>query len=251
MKTVIKPAAELSTEELVKFLKEANAAYRSGQPIVDDATYDHIYLAELAKREPDHPYLNSVEAEAEFESATGTKKVRHLNPMLSTDKAYTQEEITAFVTRVIKFAEKLGIEESELQFRITPKLDGMAANYSDDILATRGNGQLGNDISRNLQRGLVALGGENTGVGEIVISESYFKENLNDQFSHPRNFVTGLIGADNLSKEATEAMQDKVIRFVPYSQLNNELCGTEALRKHVEYFVPKLKESVNTRLMAV
>ena len=240
MNSVVKPAVELSTEELVKFLEEANAAYRSGKPIVDDSTYDQVYRAELTARDPDHPFLNTVEPEAEPESAS-TKKVRHLQPMLSTDKAYTQDEITAFVTRVVKFAEKLGVEESALEFRITPKLDGMAANYSNDILATRGNGQLGNDITRNLKRGLVALGGTNTGVGEIVISETYFNDNLNDQFSHPRNFVTGLIGADNLSKEAVEAMQDKVIRFVPYSQLKNELCGTEALRNDVESMCAKIE----------
>jgi len=231
----------MSTEELVSFLKEANAAYRSGNNIIDDATYDQVYLAELQSREPDHWYLNSVEPEAEPESVSATKKIRHLSPMLSTDKAYTQEEITAFVTRVVKFAEKLSIPESDLQFKITPKLDGMAANYTDDILATRGNGQLGNDISRNLQRGLVAVGGVNTGVGEIVISKAYFNENLNDQFSHPRNFVTGLIGADNLSKEAMEAMQDKVIRFVPYSLLNHEVCDTQALRENVETLCAKVE----------
>ncbi len=238
MSQAIKPAAELSTEELVNFLMEANAAYRSGQPLIDDATYDQVYRAELEKRDPEHEFLNSVEPEIE---ALGTKKVRHLNPMLSTDKAYTQEEMDAFVNRVIKFAEKEGIDESALQFRITPKLDGMAANYSDDILATRGNGQLGNDISRNLERGLVTLGGANTGVGEIVISQAYFNENLNDQFSHPRNFVTGLIGADNLSKEAIEAMQDKVIRFVPYSQLNHVLCDTNSLRQNVEILCAQIE----------
>ena len=241
MNQAIKPASKMSTEELVSFLEEANAAYRSGSSIIDDATYDQVYLAELQSREPDHRFLNSVEPEAEPVNGSTTKKIRHLNPMLSTDKAYTQEEITAFVTRVVKFAEKLSIPESDLQFRITPKLDGMAANYADDILATRGNGQLGNDISRNLQRGLVTVGGVNTGVGEIVILETYFNENLNDQFSHPRNFVTGLIGADNLSKEAVEAMQDNVIRFVPYSQLNHELCDTEALRENVEMLCAKVE----------
>ena len=47
----IKPAAELSTEELVNFLKEANAAYRSGKPLIDDETYDQVYRAELASRD--------------------------------------------------------------------------------------------------------------------------------------------------------------------------------------------------------
>jgi len=74
----IKPAAELSTEELVNFLMEANAAYRSGQPLIDDATYDQVYRAELEKRDPEHEFLNSVEPELETIS---TKKVRHLNPL--------------------------------------------------------------------------------------------------------------------------------------------------------------------------
>ena len=230
MSQAIKPATEMTTEELVSFLEQANTAYRNGEAIITDATYDLVYLAELKLRDPDHPYLNAVEPETDV----GSTKIRHLKPMLSTDKAYTQEEITAYVTRVIKFAEKLEIAESDLRFRITPKLDGMAANYESGILATRGNGQLGNDISRNLQRGLVTVGGENTGVGEIVISAAYFAENLSDQFSHPRNFVTGLIGADTLSKEAVEAMQDGVVRFVPYSQLEAIECTTEALRTESE-----------------
>lgn len=240
MSQAIKPATEMSTEELVTFLIQANEAYRSGEPLITDATYDQVYLAELRLRDPDHPYLNVVEPEADVSEGT-IKKIRHTTPMLSTDKAYSQEEITAFVTRVVKFADKLGVDESSLQFRITPKLDGMAANYSNGILATRGNGQLGNDITRNLQRGLVTVSGENTGIGEIVISSAYFNENLSDQFSHPRNFVTGLIGADTLSKEATEAMQDKVIRFVPYSQLNHEQCDTNALRTQVEALCAKVE----------
>lgn len=240
MSKAIKPATEMTTEELVYFLTKANEAYRSGRPLINDATYDQVYLHELQSRDSDHPFLNSVEPEADIEGSS-SKKVRHISPMLSTDKAYTQEEITAFVNRVVKFAEKLDIEESALEFRITPKLDGMAANYTDNILATRGNGQLGNDITRNIQRGLVTVGGENTGVGEIVISSAYFKENLSDQFSHPRNFVTGLIGADTLSNEAVEAMQDKVIRFVPYSKLNLELCDTEALRNNVEALCAKVE----------
>jgi len=235
---VIKPAIEMTTDELLAFLNKANDAYRSGKPLITDATYDQVYLQELKSRSPEHPYLNAVEPEVDVVSS---KKVRHRTPMLSTDKAYTQEEISAFVTRVAKFAEKLEIATDTLEFRITPKLDGMAANYEDGVLATRGNGQLGNDITRNISRGLVMLGGENTGIGEIVISNAYFEENLSDQFSHPRNFVTGLIGADTLSKEAVEAMQDKVIRFVPYSQLNHILCNSNTLNSEAEMLCAKVE----------
>jgi len=237
----MKKAAEMSTAELVTFLKETNAAYRSGAPIIDDATYDEVYRAELVSRDPTHSFLNPSQPEAKPSSASTKKEVRHLNPMLSIEKAYTQEDITSFITRVIKYADEQGIKESEIQFRITPKLDGMAANYQDDILATRGDGHTGNDITNNLQRGLITLGGANTGLGEIVISEAYFDENLSDLSSNPSSFVTNLISAANLSKEAIEAMQDKVIRFVPYSLLNHEVCDTVSLRENVEMLCSRIE----------
>jgi len=225
-----KPVAELSIETLIEWLTYANKAYRKGKPVISDETYDHVYYAELIKRDPEHPFLHTVEPESD----SSTNKVRHSMPMLSTDKAYSQDDITTFVERVVRHAEAVDITAEDLRFRITPKLDGMAANYVDDVLATRGNGRLGNDISRNLQRGLNTVGGKNTGVGEIVIEQRYFADNLSDQFSHPRNFVTGLIGADTLSDEAKEALQDGVIRFVPYQTLNAKECTTEQLLTQVE-----------------
>jgi len=243
-----KPVAELSTEQLVEWLIYANDAYRNGKAVIDDDTYDHVYYAELVKRDPQHPFLHSVEPESDSDNDNDKGeinvkvkgkvkvKVRHKAPMLSTDKAYSQEDISTFVERIIRHAETLDIEASALRFRITPKLDGMAARYEDDVLATRGNGLLGNDISRNLKRGLVAVGGENTGNGEIVITADYFAQNLSDQFSHPRNFVTGLIGADTLSEQANQALQQGVVRFIPYQTLalTATECGYEQLSTQVE-----------------
>jgi DNA ligase (NAD+) len=232
-----KPVEELSTEQLVEWLMYANDEYRKGKPVIDDDTYDQVYYAELVKRDPRHPFLNAVEPESE----NGKVKIRHKTPMLSTDKAYSQDEIITFVERIIRHAEAVDIEASALRFRITPKLDGMAARYEDDILATRGNGLLGNNISRNLQRGLVAVGGKNTGNGEIVITAKYFAENLSDQFSHPRNFVTGLIGADTLSEQANQALKEGVVRFVPYQMLKAKECGYEQLLTEVEVLCEQIE----------
>ncbi len=240
MNPTVKPAKDMTTDELVDFLTLANNAYRSGNPIINDETYDQIYYAELKQRAPQHAYFDLVEPEPELTHEKGGK-VRHSIPMLSTDKAYTQEETNAFVKRVVKEAEALGLDRSDIKFRITPKLDGMAARYLDDVLATRGNGLVGNDITRNLNRGLITIGGANSGVGEIVIVEQYFKQNLSDKFSHPRNFVTGLIGADTLSEEAKEALQDGVVHFVPYSQLEAIECNCDQLSTQVEALCEKIE----------
>lgn len=240
-----KPVAELSTEQLVEWLIYANDEYRRGKPVIDDDTYDQVYYAELVKRNPQHPFLHTVEPEPESDNDNdnGKVKIRHKAPMLSTDKAYSQDEIITFVERIIRHAEAVDIEASALRFRITPKLDGMAARYEDDRLVTRGNGLLGNEISRNLKRGLVAVGGKNTGNGEIVITANYFAENLSDQFSHPRNFVTGLIGADTLSEQANKALQAGVIRFVPYQTLTAEKCGYKKLSTEVEVLCEKIESA--------
>lgn len=239
MTTTIKPVKDMNTDELVAFLHELNAAYRKGEPLVEDDTYDHVYLAELKHRDPDHEFLQLVEPEA----ATKGKKVRHTIPMLSTEKAYEQDEINAFIKRVIKAAEEADIAEDDIKFRITAKLDGMAGKYENDILATRGNGLLGNDVTHNIKRGVLCIGGENSGVGEIVISKQYFEENLSEQFSHPRNFVTGVIGSDTLNDLAVKALQDQAIHFVAYSALESVSCNVEQLSTQIETLCDQVEQA--------
>lgn len=237
MSSNIKPVSELNTHELVSLLEELNVAYRSGSPLVTDDTYDHVYLAELVKREPSHPFLNAVETESNL----GAGKVRHTVPMLSTEKAYSQEEVNAFIKRVIKKASEIALPENEIVFRITPKLDGMAGKFENNVLATRGNGLLGNDITHNLKRGVISIGGDNSGVGEIVVPNAYFDDNLADHFSHPRNFITGLIGSDTLNDIAKEALQDKAVHFVSYQTLDFVECNVESLSQDIESLCDKLE----------
>ena len=76
------------TPKLVTFLEKAVLAYRQGSPLIDDDTYDHIYLDELQRREPDHPYLTKVETEPNF----GSGRLKHPEPMLSLEKSYSVDE---------------------------------------------------------------------------------------------------------------------------------------------------------------
>lgn len=211
----IESVKNLSTEELVAFLTEANIAYRNGNPIIDDATYDHVYLSELSSRVPDHPFLKNVEPEGNF----GTGKIKHDKPLLSTDKAYTVDEIKSFVKRIETAAEELRINPCSLLYRVTPKLDGMAGSYTRSRLVTRGNGAVGSDVTHIFDRGVLPIGGIDTGLGEIVLSQAYWDQKLSDRFAHPRNVVVGLVGADNLNDDAAQALVDRAVHFVPYSQL--------------------------------
>ncbi|MBF0225659.1 MAG: DNA ligase [Desulfobacterales bacterium] len=199
-------------EKLVEDLRKYNEAYREGEPIITDAEYDEL-VEKLRLLAPDNSFLQSVEPE-KFE---GKKEIKHPFPMLSTEKAYSKDDLLRFLNRIKKESEKIGIET--IVFKITPKLDGLAGRDDGTILVTRGNGIAGYDITNAFDKGIIPIGGRGLGLGEIVILKSYFDENLSEYFEHPRNMVVGIIASDNLNEFAKEALQNEAVHFVPYKKL--------------------------------
>ena len=226
------------TSKLVSFLEEASLTYRNGSPIIDDDTYDHIYLAELRKREPEHPLLNKIEEEPDF----GTGRLRHSEPMLSIEKSYSVEETQKWVNRVLKEANKQTIDADEIRVIATAKLDGLAAVYREDgLLATRGDGTHGNDITSSFDKGVVNFGKGTSGVGELVMTTYYFEKNLKQLgYAHPRNICVGVVNSDEVNEDFTEALKDGAVRFIPYStmgrwegSLNELIDNHEKIQKQV------------------
>jgi DNA ligase (NAD+) len=75
--------------------------------------------------------------------------------------------------------------------------------------ATRGNGEVGYEISSAFAKGVVPIGGRGQGMGEIVVVKSYFDEHMTDFFEHPRNMVVGIIASDTLNENAAIALNDR------------------------------------------
>ena len=214
-----KPINELSIDELLIVLKVANALYRSATPVVRDATYD-TYIAKLKSINPEHIYLNNVEPEVLVDSKTSALPKR----MLSTDKAYSFDEIKKWVNRVIKASQEIGIDESTLQIRVTPKLDGYAAYDDGTTLYTRGDGFRGQDITRAFDKGLkVALDGERgLGPGEIVIKKSYFDTFLSNDFENSRNIQAAIIAEKKVDKSIQKAIDEGACVFYPFQLIENK-----------------------------
>ncbi len=215
--TINQQVETLSTAELSEFLMISNALYRSGDALISDADYDFIFLAELKKRDPQHPFITQIEPEPVTESKT----VRFPEKMLSTDKAYTLEEIKRWLKRVEKSALSLNKTFESLIFRVTPKLDGYAAYDDGKKLYTRGDGIKGTDITRTFTRGLQVAnhGKRGLGAGEIVISKTYFAKNLADQFDNSRNFQASIIKEKALSPLAEQAIKSGAVVFFPFAIL--------------------------------
>ena len=219
---------ELSTGDLAEAIERFEAVYRSGTPEVSDYDFDHVYLAELQRREPSHPLLKRVGAEPDF----GVGKVVHPQPMLSTDKVYSESDVRGFTERVSGAAADLGIDPEKIVYQLTPKLDGMAARYDGSMLVTRGDGLRGYNVSNAIEKG-IAL--DVPGVGEIVMPSQYFDQHLKADFKKARNFVVGCISADTLKAESVAAFEAGAIQFVNYISLQSiDVVGGTALCVEIE-----------------
>lgn len=221
------------TTELVAFLEQAVLAYRQGTPLIDDDTYDHVYLSELQQRAPEHPFLHQVEAEPEY----GLGRLKHPEPMLSTEKSYSIDETRKWVNRILAEAKNSHIDESEIKVIVTAKLDGLAAMLREDgLLVTRGDGAYGNSISSAFDKGVVDTGEGMPGVGELVMEQAYFETHLKPLgYSHPRSICVGIVNSDEINEDFMRALKEGVIRYVPYFTLARwEGPLQELLEKHEE-----------------
>jgi DNA ligase (NAD+) len=233
---------DLSEEELVEFLRIANALYRGGYPLISDADYDGIYLQELRKRNPNHDYLYSVEPEAGIEGP----KVDLPVTMLSTEKGTTLKDVERWRDRVKTAARGIGINADNLEVRVTPKLDGYAAYDDGNILYTRGDGRRGTDITRVFKRGLAVVGDERgLGPGEIVVDKEYFEKNLSSYFENTRNFQSTIIKEKKLEPYVEDAIKDKAVVFYPFKKMKSWTGSIDKMISEFDNIVQEVWKYIN------
>ena len=128
--------------------------YVLNEPVVSDYEYDKL-LAELIALESDHPEWitpDSPTQRAGAAPAEGFTKVEHPAPILSLANAYDWEGAEAWIERIGKLDERV----AQADFVVEPKLDGLTVvlHYREGSFiqgATRGNGEVGEDITTNLR----------------------------------------------------------------------------------------------------
>ena len=147
-------AAELRAE----LTEHGHRYYVLDDPSVTDDVYDAL-LDELRAIEAEHPELLTPDSPTQRvggEPVSHLEKVRHLQPMLSLANARSEEELTAWVERMRAHLAREGIEDPDFAYVVEPKVDGLAISlvYEDGVLArgaTRGNGEVGEDVTHNLR----------------------------------------------------------------------------------------------------
>jgi DNA ligase (NAD+) len=149
-------AAELAA--LAERIATADVAYhQQDAPVMTDAEYDTLRRRNTAI-EARFPALKRADSPNEAPPgaapAAGFAKSRHGTPMLSLDNAFAPTDFTEFAKSIRRFL-KLG-EDEVLRFVGEPKIDGLSVNllYENGTFvrgATRGDGTVGEDITRNLE----------------------------------------------------------------------------------------------------
>jgi len=187
--------------------------YVLDDPEIGDDAYDRL-LDELRGIEREHPELLTPDSPTQRvggEPVGRLEKVRHLEPMLSLGNVRSEEELRAWVDRMRNHLAREGIDQPRFSYVVEPKIDGLAISlvYRNGVLergATRGNGEIGEDVTHNLRTiGAIPLRIDDAPPlvevrGEVYMSLRDFTA-LNERraeagestFMNPRNSAAGTI----------------------------------------------------------
>jgi DNA ligase (NAD+) len=132
--------------------------YVLDDPEIGDDAYDAL-LDELRSIEAEHPELVTPDSPTQRvggEPVSDLVKVRHPQQMLSLANARSAEELRAWIQRMRHHLAREGIDDPEFEYVAEPKIDGLAISllYRNGIFergATRGNGEIGEDVTHNLR----------------------------------------------------------------------------------------------------
>lgn len=183
------------------------AYWKLNKPLVNDPIYDQI-VKRLLKIEPDNKYLKEIHTP----KVESIGKVTHIIKMLSLGKAYTYNEL-------ILWAGKLARTPGE-KFRLMPKLDGVSGQKKNGVLATRGDGEIGENITHKLSFiNTVTKGDPEDMRGEILFTKTMFqdiKESITrksgEQYKNERNAVGGILRRSDIAPL-------KILMFVDFEYI--------------------------------
>nr|WP_320130485.1 hypothetical protein [uncultured Sphaerochaeta sp.] len=135
-----------------KLLNYQRAYYVDSRPLVADTEYDRLFdrLSLLEQEHPELKFPDSPTQRVGSDLSGEFPEVVHTIPVLSLDKAYSNEAIQSWIS---KSQQKM---QQDLSFVIEEKIDGvsMVLYYEKGLLVravTRGNGTVGNDVTANIK----------------------------------------------------------------------------------------------------
>ena len=212
--------------------KAADSYYNSGKEIMSDHEYDTLYdELEALEKETGIVLNGSRTQQVGYEVASSLTKVKHTSKMLSLDKTKSVDELT----------EWLGGNKGFLSW----KLDGLTLvltfeNGSLVQAVTRGNGEVGEDITSNA-RHIIGIPAKIPFTGKMVVrGESLMKyedfKRVNSQsedgsqYKNPRNLCVGTVR--NLDSKVTA---ERNINFFAFNLVSAEGYENNSFAERIEW----------------
>ncbi|MDZ4383427.1 MAG: NAD-dependent DNA ligase LigA, partial [Thermodesulfovibrionia bacterium] len=199
--------------EIEKLVKDLNyhcyRYYVLDSPVISDEEYDRLYK-HLKELEEQYGYVlpDSPTQRVGAPPLDKFVKVKHKEPMLSLDNAFSEDEVKEFEERI----KRLIKSEDKIAYTVEPKYDGLAIEltYINSFLrtaSTRGDGYEGEDVTQNIRtiksvplriEGVDSIPEEIDIRGEVYMDVKEF-EKLNKErgkhgesiFANPRNAAAG------------------------------------------------------------
>lgn len=197
-----KNKAKQRIEELNRLTKYyAEKYYDDDNPEISDFEYDML-MNELKNLEREFPEFIDKDSLTQKVGGTvkeGFEKVTHIVPLQSLQDVFSFDELYSFDERMKKFGDNI-------KYVVETKIDGLsvALEYKNGEFvkgATRGNGQVGEDITDNLKtiNNIPKKLKENVDIivrGEVFISKKDFnelneKQDEDNKFANARNLAAG------------------------------------------------------------
>lgn len=146
--------AKKRAEELRPLLQYYTQKYFDDEQVVSDYEYDML-MKELKQIEKEYPELITKDSPTQKVGASlkkGFTKVTHEVPLQSLQDVFSIEEVEEFDEKMQKASQEYG---RPLEYVVETKIDGLSAaiEYKDGKFvmgATRGNGQIGEDVTQNI-----------------------------------------------------------------------------------------------------
>ena len=197
-----KNKAKKRIDELNKLTKYyAEKYYDDDSPEISDFEYDMLMneLKNLEKKFPEFIDKDSLTQKVGGTVKEGFDKVTHAVPLQSLQDVFSYNELYSFDERMKKF-------DSNIKYVVETKIDGLSVSleYKNGEFirgATRGNGQVGEDITENLKtiKNIPKILKEKIDIivrGEVFISKKDFdelneKQDEDNKYANARNLAAG------------------------------------------------------------
>ena len=243
-------------EELVEKLNNATKLYDEGRPPMSDEEWDYLYFTlDRVEKETGIILPDSPTQKINYQVVNELKKVKHIKPMLSLAKTKDVDTVESFI--------------KNKDWVAMAKMDGLTTRltYENGELVraeTRGNGEVGEDITHNAKvipsiPNKINCNGELIIDGEVICTDIDFKP-FSKEYKNSRNFARGslrLLDSKECEKRCLTFVAWDVIKgfeekttlhsklWQLYESYNFKIVPYEASLENVEQAISNIKDISN------